>query len=167
MKFDLAPINLSTGRAYWLAPQGSAAVSWKQMTEREYFEECLTYLLGDDRVASEYSFFIASDLNDPSYLQQFHKFKRKRRHSLPVDDVEPVGMDPSRKPVLLYLSRELAIPVSSKTSARFHTVFQTPLTMPKASERIFPLQSVLSIGVWCRQRPAEQVRVLPYFLPVC
>ena len=158
MKFDLVPINLSTGRAYWLAPQGSAAVSWKQMTEREYFEECLTHLLVDDRVASEYSFFIASDLNDPSYLQQFHKFKRKHRHSVPTDDIEPVRMDPSRKPVLLYLSRKSAIPVSSKTSARFHTVFQTPLTVPKASKRIFPLQIGAFNGVWCRQRPAEQVR---------
>ena len=158
MKFDLVPINLSTGRAYWLAPQGSAAVSWNQMTEREYFEDCLTHLLRDDRVASEYSFFIASDLNDPSYLQQFRKFQRKRRHSFPIDDVEPVGTDPSRKPVLLYLSRESAIPVSSKTSARFHTVFQTPLTMPKASERIFPLQIGAFNGVWCSERPTEKVR---------
>lgn len=156
MKFDLVPIKLPTGVAYWLAPQQSAVVSWNQMSEREYFEACLTHLLRDERVASEYSFLLASDLNDPSYLWQFRKFPPQRY--VPADDIEPVGIDPNRKPILFYMSRESAVPVSSKTSARFHTVFQTLLTTPKANERVFPLQLGAFNGCWHRERPTEQVR---------
>jgi hypothetical protein len=164
MKLQRTPINLSGGVAYWLAPDDSIAVSWNQMSEREYFEDCLTHLFGDER-AGRYTFFVASDLNDPAYRDQFSKSRRQGRtpHGVPTDDVEPVDLEPGRKPVLLYLSRESAIPVSSKTAVRFHTVFQTPLTNPRVEERIFPLQIGAFNGVWNRERPQEHPREVRIF----
>jgi hypothetical protein len=164
MKLERTPINLASGVASWLAPHDSVAVSWDQMSEREYFEDCLTHLLGDNR-AGGYTFFIASDLNDPTYRHQFRKSQRLGHapHGAPTDDVEPVGLEAGRKPVLLYLSRESAIPVSSKTASRFHTVFQTPLTRPRVDERIFPLQIGAFNGVWNRERPDVQPRQVNIF----
>ena len=165
MKFDTIPIRLPTGLAYWLAPEASAVVSWDRMSEREYFEDCLTHLLGNTTVASEYTFFIASDLNDPAYLLQFRKTwsNRKRPQAVATDDIEPVGIDPGRKPVLIYLSRESAVPVSSKTAGRFHTVFQTPLTVPRVGQRVFPLHIGAFNGAWCRERSAKHVRNVEFF----
>jgi hypothetical protein len=107
------------------------------MNERQYFEDCVTDLLGDKRLASEYEFLIASDLNDPA------------------DNLEPIGLVPGRKPVLLYLSRETGIPVSLKTSARFHTVFQGYLSMPRIGQRVFPLQIGAVNNRWYCERPSR------------
>ncbi len=134
------------------------------MSEREYFEECLTHLLGDKR-AGAYTFFIASDLNDPTYRHQFRKGRRlgQMPPGVPTDDVEPVGLAAGRKPVLLYLSRESAIPVSSRTASRFHTVFQTPLTSSREDTRIFPLQIGAFNGVWNCERPEAHPREVNIF----